>query len=140
MSGLIKNNFYAALASAKWLLGGLLALGAILIFFDNDNQSLLVVYSLLCIVAFSINAIASLRRETACKWSRYKLTLPMRRKDIIKSYFITQLGWIIAGCLPALVVICLSVLFHGFPFDLYTDILMIFTVGVSVDLIMGALF
>ena len=34
-------------------------------------------------------AVACLRRESASKWSRYKITLPVRRRDIVKSQYIT---------------------------------------------------
>lgn len=140
MTGLIRNNLYTALASAKWLAIALLVFGVVTIVLNNDRQTLLVVFSVLCPVVLSTNAIASLRKESASKWHKYKLIAPVTRREIIKSYFFSQLLWVLAGVLPAGAVIGLSVLFHGFPFGQNTDLLMVFVTGISASLLIGAIF
>lgn len=140
MTGLIRNNLYTALASTKWLAALVLVFGVITIVLDNDRQTPLIVFSVLCPIVLSTNAIASLRKESTSKWHKYKLTAPVTRRKIIKSYFLSQLFWILAGVLPAGACIGLSVLFHGFPFYQNTDVLMVFVVGISASLLIGAIF
>ena len=56
---------------------------------------------LLGIIGFSMNAIASMGKEYISKWGKYKLTTPVKRADIIKSYFINQIIWLIVGIIFA---------------------------------------
>lgn len=140
MKGLIKNNFYTSLSSAKWL-GVILAfLGAFVVIVDNSIPNLLIGYIFLSMVGFSINALASLRKQSSSKWEKYKLTAPIRRADILISYFLSQVIWLAVGIVFAAVCITLSILLHGFPFDRGTDVLMLFTTGISVSLLMCAAF
>lgn len=140
MSGLIRSHFYTIYASVKWLAVSMLAFGIVVVAIDNDNKSLLIIYALLCITGFSANAIAGLRKESGSNWKKYQLTVPVTRRQIIHNHYVSQLLWIGMGCLLAGVVIVLSALLHGFPFDTNTDVLMIFSVGISIDLFMGAIF
>lgn len=48
-----------------------------------------------------MNAIASMGKEYISKWGKYKLTTPVKRADIIKSYFINQIIWLIVGIIFA---------------------------------------
>ncbi len=140
MNGLLRNNFYSSVPSAKFLAGAMLLSGAVVIILDNGTPALLIGYMLLGMVGFSISAFSGLQRENTAKWGKYKLTAPVRRKDIIGSYFICQLVWLAAGMLFAFTVMGLSMLLHGFPFDRREDILMVFVAGVSVSMFMGAFF
>lgn len=140
MNGLLKNNFYAVLPNVKWFSAAMIFLGLFVIAADNDIPNLLIGYMLLSMVGFPINGIASMRREGASKWQKYKLTTPVRRKDIVTSYFLNQLVWMGVGMLFAAVCVSFSVMAHGFPFDQRTDILMLFTAGVSVSLLTSAAF
>lgn len=140
MKGLLKNNFYAVRSNVKVFAAIMLLLGVFVVAMDNDVQTLINGYMLLGMIGFSINAIASLRKESAGKWSKYKLTAPIKRSDIVKSYFISQLIWLFVGMLFAGVGVSLSILLHGYPFDRNTDILMLFIVGIGISLFMGAIF
>ncbi len=140
MRGLFRNNLYATLSNTKVFSGIMLLLGAFVVAMDNKIPSLLIGYVLLGMIGFSLNAIASLRKESATKWSRYKLTAPVKRSDIVKSYFINLLLWLIVGMVFAGVAVALSVMLHGFLFDRSTDIFMLFVVGISISLFMGAIF
>ena len=139
MKGLLKNNFYAAQASAKWLFAALALLGSALVI-TGGGQAWAVPYSLLCMACFPVNALAALRRESSSKWNKYKLTTPVRRSDIIKSYFISQLLWMLAGAALSGAFIGASALLGGVPFDRELDLLMVFTCGTSVNLFVSALF
>ncbi len=136
----MRNNFYATLANEKIFSVIMLVLGIFVVAMDNKIPTLLMGYMMLCMVGFSVNAIASLRKESMSKWFKYKLTVPVRRKDIVKSYFISQLVWLVVGVSFASIFMCLSILIHGYPFSSNTDILMLFTSGISVNLLMCAIF
>lgn len=94
MKGLLKNNFCAACSSAKTFSVFMLVLGvfaAVVV-----SQQLLLFYMLLSIIGFSVNAVASMGKDYVSKWGKYKLTSPVRRADIVKSYFYPSV--IMAAC------------------------------------------
>lgn len=91
-------------------------------------------------VGFFINAITSIKKEFISKWGKYKLTLPVKRDAIIKSYFISQLIWLLVGTLYAGIVISLSWALHGCPYDNSIDVVSIFALGISVSIFTVAFF
>ena len=74
MKGLLKNNFYATLSNAKVFAVIMLLLGIFVVAIDKKDTSLIIGYMLLAMIGFSFNSIASLRKESNGKWSKYKLT------------------------------------------------------------------
>lgn len=138
MKGLLRNNFFAARSNAKVFSGFLLLLGIFVI--AVISQPLLFGYVMLGMVGFSVNAITSMKKEFVSKWGKYKLTLPVKRADIVKSYFISQLIWLFVGTLFAGTGVCLSWLLHGCPFDRGVDVISLFVFGISVSLFSGAFF
>ena len=138
MKGLVKNNFYAACANAKvfsvfMLLFGIFVVAVI-------SQSLLIGYAIIGMVGFSVNAAAVAQNEFVSKWGKYKLTLPVRRADIVKSLFVNQIMWLVIGTIFAAAGTGLSWLLHGCPFDQPIDLFSIFALGISMSLFMGAVF
>ena len=95
MKGLLKNNYFAVRSNAKAFSVFMLLLGIFVV--AVISPSLLMGYALLGMIGFSLNAIAGLRKESSTKWSKYKLTAPVKRSDIVKSYFISQILWLIVG-------------------------------------------
>ena len=140
MKGLLKNNYYAACSNVKLFSSAMVLLGIAAAVMDNDVQSIIIGYMVSVMAGFSVVALSGLRKENTSKWCRYKLTAPVRRIDIVKSYFLSQLIWLFVGMLFAAVGVSLSILLHGFPFDRNTDIFMIFVVGIGLSLFMGAIF
>lgn len=140
MKGLLKNNFYATLSNVKAFAIVMLLLGIFVVAMDNKIPSLIIGYMLLGMIGFSLNSIASLRKESATKWSKYKLTAPVKRSAIVQSYFWSLLLWLIVGIVFAGIGVALSIMLHGFPFDRSTDVLMLFVVGIAISLFMGAIF
>jgi len=138
MKGLLKNNFYAVCTSAKAFSAFMLLTGMFVVVVISP--SLLIGYALLGMVGFSLNALAGLRKESSTKWSKYKLTVPVMRSDIVRSYFISQLLWLMVGTVFAGIGITLSVMLHGYPFDRNTDLFLLFVVGIGISLFMGAIF
>lgn len=140
MKGLLKNNFFAALSNAKVFAVIMLILGVFVAAVDKVGTTLIIGYMLLAMIGFSFNSIASLRKESTGKWSKYKLTTPVKRSAIVQSNFLSLLLWLVVGMAFAGMGAALSVVLHGFPFDRNTDIFMLLVAGVGVSLFMGAIF
>lgn len=140
MKGLLKNNFYTTLSNVKAFAMVMLLGGIFVVAMDNKIPSLIIGYMLLSMIGFSLNSIASLRKESATKWSKYKLAAPVKRSAIVQSYFFSLLLWLIAGMVFAGIGVALSIMLHGFPFDRNTDVFMLFVVGIGISLFMGAIF
>lgn len=138
MKGLLKNNFYAVWSSAKIFAIFMLLLGAFVTLVVS--QQLLLFYMLLGITGFSINAVAGMGKDYISKWGKYKLTSPVKRADIVKSYFINELIWLLVGVVFAGIGMGLSWLLHGCPFDRSIDALMMFAVGIGISLFAAAIF
>ena len=138
MKGLLRNNFFAVCANAKvfsifMLLFGIFTVSVI-------SQSLLIGFVIIAIVGFSASAISISKNEFVSKWAKYKLTLPVKRADIIISAFINQIFWLLIGMFFAGTGMSLSWLLHGCLFDQPIDILSMFALGISISLFMGAVF
>ncbi len=140
MKGLLKNNFYATLSNIKTFSVVMFLLGIFVVIMDNKIPSLIIGYMLLGIIGFSLNSIASLRKESSTKWSKYKLTVPVKRSAIVQSYFLSLLLWLMVGMIFAGMGVAMSIMLHGFPFDRDTDVYMLFVVGIGISLLMGAIF
>lgn len=140
MKGLLKNNFYATLPNAKVFSAVMVLLGIFVVAMDNTIPSLIIGYMLSVMIGFSFNSIASAGRESVTKWSKHKLTAPVKRADIVKSFFLSQILWMIVGMAFAGMCVTLSIALHGFPFDKNTDVFMLYVIGISISLFMGAIF
>lgn len=138
MKGLLKNNYLAVCSNIKVFSALMLALGIFTA--AVISRSLVIGCALLSIVGFSIIAVTGIKKESVSKWGKYKLTLPVNRANIVKSYFISQLIWMTVGAAFAGVSICFSWILHGCPFDNNIDTLSVFSVGISVSLFTGAFF
>lgn len=138
MRGLLKNNFFAAWANAKVFAAFLFVLGGFVV--AVISQSLLIGFVLTGMIGFSVNAAAVTKNEFASNWGKYKLTLPVRRVDLIKSLFINLVIWMMIGTFFALAGTSLSWLLHGCPFDNPIDMLSMFALGISMSLFTGAVF
>ena len=138
MKGLLKNNFFTVYINAKIFSVFMLLLGIFVI--AVPSQSFQICFVMIGIVGFSVNAIVVVKNEFVSKWGKYKLTLPVKRADIVKSYFINQIIWLLAGTLFVGIGVGLSWLLHGCAFDQSIDALTMFALGVSISLFMGAIF
>ena len=140
MKGLLKNNFYVTLSNAKVFSTIMLILCVFTIAIGKKNTSLIIGYMLLSMIGFPFNSIASLRKESNGKWSKYKLTTPVKRSVIVQSYFLSLLLWLVVGMAFAGIGAAISVMLYGSSFDRNTDIFMLFVAGVGISLFMGAIF
>lgn len=141
MKGLLKSNFYASFANIKLFSIIMIIIGISAAAAGKAVPSLMINYSFLSMLGFSLNAIGGIQRENASNnWGKYKLTTAVKRVDIVKSYYICHALWLLIGILFAAFFLTLSFLLHGFFFDRATDIPMIFTAGVCICLLVGAIF
>ena len=138
MKGLLKNNLLTVWANAKVFSIFMLIIGIFIV--AVSSQPFQICYGMIGIVGFSVNAIAVVKNEFVSKWGKYKLTLPVKRADIVKSYFFNQIIWMLAGTLFVGIEIGLSWLLHGCPFDQPIDALTMAALGISISLFMGAMF
>ena len=90
MKGLLKNNFYGMTDSVKVAASLLLVLGAVLALLGD--ASLVGIFPFIPAPLLAVLSLSCLRRESTSRWCRYKLTLPVRRSDIIKSQYISHVS------------------------------------------------
>ena len=138
MKGLLKNNCFATLDNAKAITGLMILLCVSSIVMKN--QSLIISFTLICMVGFSLISLVGSLKERGFKWDKYKLSMPVRRTEIVRSYFLSLLIWLAFGMLLAGIGIGLSLVFRGFLFDKHTDVFNLYVGGVGVSLFMGAIF
>lgn len=138
MSGLFRNNFWASWLNARIFLVFMTAMGiAVMVL---PVQTLQMYFVIIGIVGFSVNAAAAAGNEFSSRWGKYKLTLPVKRADIVKSLYLNQLLWIIVGLLFAGIVTALSCMLHRVSFGQIAGMLSLFVLGTSISLILGAIF
>lgn len=138
MKGLFKSNFLAVWTNAKIFLLFMFAMGiAVIIIPDQTWQMYFIIIG---IVGLAVNAATVIGNEFSSKWGKYKLTLPVKRIDIVKSLYINQLLWIMIGVLFVGIIIALSYLLHGITFEQFEGISGVLVVGISISLTMGAIF
>ena len=130
MKGLFKSNFLAVWTNAKIFLLFMFAMGiAVIIIPDQTWQMYFIIIG---IVGLAVNAATVIGNEFSSKWGKYKLTLPVKRIDIVKSLYINQLLWIMIGMLFVGIIIALSYLLHGITFEQFEGISGVLVVGISI--------
>ena len=138
MKGLFRNNFFTVWINAKVFLIFLFLMGIVVTVIPA--QTLQMYFVMIGIVGFSVIAATAIGNEFSLKWGKYKLTTPVKRADIVKSYFINQLIWLAVGIIFAVIGMGLSWLLHGCPFGQSIDALLMFSAGISISLFAGAIF
>ncbi len=138
MKGLFKNNFFAVWANAKVFSIFMFVWGIFVVVIPAETLQMWFV--LIGIVGFSVNAAAGIGKEFTSKWGKYKLTLPVKRADIVKSMFLSQMIWLFVGLLFAGIGIALSFLLHGCSYDRFIGMLSMFALGICMSFFMGAMF
>ncbi len=140
MKGLIRNHYYKIVSNLKILLVFIFIAGAVVLIFGARNEMLLLAFLCLTVIAFPFISSTGLRKNNNGKWNQYILTLPVKKRDIVKSVFITQLMIIATGSLLAFGVFLISFSFHGFAFYRYVDVFLLFSTSIGTSLIMNAIF
>lgn len=138
MKGLFRNNFFAVWINAKVFLIFMLLFAIVVTIIPE--QTLQMYFIMIGIVGFSVIAATAIGNEFSLKWGKYKLTLPVKRTDIVRSLFLNQIFWTIVGTLFTGIVAGLSYMIHGFSFDQFSGIFSLFILAVSISFFMGAIF
>ena len=138
MKGLFRNNFFAVWINAKVFLIFMLLFAIVVTIIPE--QTLQMYFIMIGIVGFSVIAATAIGNEFSLKWGKYKLTLPVKRTDIVRSLFLNQIFWIIVGTLFTGIASGLSYMIHGFSFDQFSGIFRLFILGISISFFMGAIF
>lgn len=138
MKGLFRNNFFAVWINAKVFLIFMLLFAIVVTIIPV--QTLQMYFIMIGIVGFSVIAATAIGNEFSLKWGKYKLTLPVKRTDIVRSLFLNQIFWIIVGTLFTGIASGLSYMIHGFSFDQFSGIFSLFILAVSISFFMGAIF
>lgn len=138
MKGLLTNNYYATVANAKIFSIAMVLLCALAICYEN--LVFFIGFMVLCMIGFSLISIAGLRRDLGTKWNKYKLTVPVRRADIIRSYYLSLILWLLLGMIIVGSGVACSIILRSFILDLYIDIYNMYVFSVGVSLFIGAVF
>ncbi len=140
MIGLLRNSYYGALGSAKVLAVFFAAAGVALLV--SGNQMLMNLFGIVTATAFSANAVSGIRKEASTKWGKYELTTPVRRKDIIKSHYVTHILWVLVGILVSVAVLGLDALMHGnrFYYSVVRDPAALFAENSGIAMFTGAIY
>lgn len=139
MKGLLRNHYYKILSGLRILLIFILLAGALILLFGG-GEDLLTAFLCLSVIAFPFISSIAVRKSGGGKWDQYILSLPVRRYEIVKSVFITQLIAILIGSAISMVLFLASFAIHGFMFYRYVDVLLLFSSAIGTSLIMNAIF
>lgn len=139
MTGLFKNNFYAVSELMKIVIFLSAAAGILLLV--SGSPELLTWFTVLPAPAAAIVSVLGLQRESRSQWSKYKLTLPVRRVDILKSEYLTHTLWSTLALTAVSAVIGGTVLIHGNLYFYYgfRDAVTLVSAGGVIALLIGAL-
>ena len=132
MKGLIKNHYYKIVSNLKILLIFILLVGISILIFGGRNEVPLFAFLCITVIGFPFISSIGLRKNSGGKWNQYILSLPVKRCEIIKSVFMTQL--ITIGLFLS------SFALHGFAFYRSVDVLLLFSSAIGIILIMNAIF
>lgn len=140
MKGLFINNFYSSIGNIKLFLTIVLAAAAFVLVTGNPTAQELFVY--ITITALSINGVVSSRKDAISNWNKFEITMPIKRKDIIKSKYMSYVFWLGIGTALAFVVTMVTILIHRNSNLLYetSNFYSMFVLGIGISLFTGALF
>lgn len=139
MKGLLKNNLYGVIENIKIVFAFITLLGMALLF--TGEASLLNIFSLIVAPVVAVLTISCLRKESSSKWSKYKLTLPVKRKEIVKGQYISHFLISLAGMLTVALFILLTVVIHGNQYFYYgfRDAVTLILLGGILSILIGAI-
>lgn len=95
MKGLIRNNLYSASSGYKLmvLLAVLSGVAGIVL----ENGIFVTCYGIVVLILFPINTFSTVQVDTYANWSKYEISLPVRRRDIILSKYICYILFQVIG-------------------------------------------
>ncbi len=100
MSGLIRNNFYAMESNLKisFIMAAALVFSPLII----NNATIYPMIIAVQIFLFVVNTGTALHADEVAKWSKFELTLPVKRSAVIGAKYVTFAILIVCGLLIGL--------------------------------------
>jgi hypothetical protein len=141
MKGLFLDNFYKTIDGMKMLLFTLFLIGAIIIGFV-ENQLIVQAYIFIIFSSISLFSLASIRKDGDTRWNKYEITLPVKRKTIIKCKYLSFIFWIFIALIMAAVFTVIVVIMKGdkyFDFGM-RDILTLFYIAIALVIQMSSFY
>jgi ABC-type transport system involved in multi-copper enzyme maturation permease subunit len=135
MIGLFLNNFYKTISGMKMLMSVLFIIGAIIIGFV-DSQIIVQTFIFTIILSISAYSLMSIRKDADSRWNKYEITLPVKRKTIVKSKYLSFVFWLLVATIMAALFTGIIIIVKGnkyFDFGM-RDIITIFTASISLVL------
>lgn len=117
MKGLLKNNFMGVLENIKILIPLVLLFGILVS--ATGSASLLGIFSSTLTPALLVLVVLCLRKESLSKWYKYKISLPVKRNQIVQSYYISHVCWCVAGMIVVTIFMTITILIHGNQYFYY---------------------
>ncbi len=131
MKGLIRNNLYSMENSI--LIAFIISVFLAIVPFGGVNPTLLPMIISIQIFVFVVNIGTSLRADETAKWSKFELTLPIKRSNLVLAKYVSIIILILMGIVMGTATMVLSgyydytvsrsALVYGFEYGLTLSIL-----------------
>lgn len=145
MKGLIQNNLYSMENSI--LIAFIISVFLAILPLSSINPTLLPMIISIQIFVFVVNICTSLRADETAKWSKFELTLPVKRSNLVLAKYLSIIILIFIGIIMGTVTMVLSshcdytvgcsALVYGFEYGLTLSILSM-SIMYPLTLVLGA--
>ena len=111
MKGLIRNNFYSMEDSLKLTsaINILMAIGvSVLGIFNSFARSWIAIVILLQMGSYAVQVASTLQKDVSSQWNKFEITMPVRRKDVVKAKYICFILNGVLGIAAALLTVIIS--------------------------------
>ena len=109
MKGLIRNNFYSMEDSLKLTsaINIMMAIGvSVLGIFNSFARSWIAIVILLQMGSYAVQV--ALQKDVSSQWNKFEITMPVRRKDVVKAKYICFILNGVLGIAAALLTVIIS--------------------------------
>jgi hypothetical protein len=141
MKGLLLDSFYKTIVGMKLLLCVLAIISAIIIGFVQ-NQTIVQAYVFIIVVSVAAFSLSSVRKDADSRWNQYEMTLPLKRKTIVRCKYVSFLLWVMIAVILTIAFIGIVVNTKGiqsFDFGM-RDILTLLSVAGALAIQMGSFY
>ena len=111
MKGLIRHNFYSMEDSLKLTsaINIMMAIGvSVLGIFNSFARSWIAIVILLQMGSYAVQVASTLQKDVSSQWNKFEITMPVRRKDVVKAKYICFILNGVLGIAAALLTVIIS--------------------------------
>ena len=111
MKVLIRNNFYSMEDSLKLTsaINIMMAIGvSVLGIFNSFARSWIAIVILLQMGSYAVQVASTLQKDVSSQWNKFEITMPVRRKDVVKAKYICFILNGVLGIAAALLTVIIS--------------------------------